>query len=373
MTSLYPEIRDTSSLSGVFNTDQFMLVGVEGRKDTVGTAAVAQPYVVSDPAVADTLFGPASSLSSLVKFLLGRGLNNVIAVASASNVAPTLVQRQAAWTVLEEDENVRIRLTDSTVQADLVALADSAEWAEGIQHKQFMFGGMALPSSQATLLAMAGAVASKRGIIVGPGVYDTNGTLLAGPFAAAYVAAAVAMNQDITDDMDGMPLPATTGIERDATNNMPLFRNRAGAGVPLNDFAVLLAGGVSPLRQGRAGQAEITHIRMTWTTDTTYDALMTLLIKDGTFLALRDLLLGQKFLRRGNTASNRALAAKLVDTWLRAHNDWVQPVQLGSGDLGYGVTATASSDKKTINVSYQGEVVRNTQVININAVLSIPV
>jgi hypothetical protein len=181
------------------------------------------------------------------------------------------------------------------------------------------------------------------------------------------------MNQDITDDMDGMPLPATTGIERDPTNNMPVFRNRAGAGTPVNDFATLLAGGVSPLRQGRAGQAELTHLRMTWTVDTTYDALMTLLIKDGVFLALRDTLLAQKFLRRGNTASNRALAAKLVDTWLRAHNDWVQPVQLGDGTLGYGVTVTPSPDKKTMNVSYQGEVVRNTQVININGVLVIPV
>src|SRR4051794_23855284 len=144
---MFPEVRDVSSLTGVLNLNQFMTIGVEGQKDTGGTAVIATSYLISDPATADTLFGPASSLSKLVKYVLAQGINYVYAVASASNLTPTLVQRQTAWTVLEENVDVRIRLTDSMLQADIVALADSCEWAEGIQNKQFCVVGLATPTT----------------------------------------------------------------------------------------------------------------------------------------------------------------------------------------------------------------------------------
>jgi hypothetical protein len=374
MSSIYPEVRDISSLAGVFQLDQFLGIGIEGQKDTVGTGVVGTPYLIADPATADTLFGPASSLGKLVKFVLAKGVNFVYAVASASNVAPTLVQRQTAWTVLEENVIIRIRLTDSVAQADLVALADSAEWAEAIQNKQFMVGGLAAPTTSAALTTAAAAIASKRGLLVGPGIYDENGTLLSGAYAAAWVATAIAKNPDIADDLDTCPLFGSTGIEKDTTGQMPLFRLRAGAGTPVNDFNTLLAGGVSPLRQGLGGQAEIVHLRTTWTTDTTYDALETLLIKDQVFVDIRTLLTGpNNFLRKGNTNENRSLAAKLVDEYLKAHNDWVQPKFLaGSTDPSYGVTVVASPDKRTMTITYQGEIVRNTQKIDLNGVLTIP-
>jgi hypothetical protein len=373
---LYPEVRDVGSLSGVFNLDQFLVIGIEGQKDTAGTAVVASPKLIRDPSEADTFFGPNSSLAKLTKFVLSRGINFVYAVASASNATPTLVQRQTAWTTLEENPDVRIRLTDSVSQSDLAALADSCEWAEGIQNKQFCVVGLNTPTTSANLTTAAGAIASKRGVIVGPGVFDTNGTLLNGVYAAAFVAAEVAKNADIADDLDTMPIIGTTGIEVD-TAGMPLFRQRAGAGTPSNDFDTLLNGGVSPLRQGRDGQAEIVHLRTTFTTDTTYDALMTLLIKDQAFIGIRDALVrppqgGVSFLRRGNTPDNRALAAKIVDGWLRNHADWISPKLLPDGTTGYGVTCTASPDKKRIIITYQGEVVRNTQKIDINGVLTIP-
>ena len=376
MSDLYPEVRDIGSLAGVFNLDQFLVVGVEGQKDTAGTAVVGTPYLISDPADADTRFGPASSLGKLVKFMLARGLNFVWAVASASNTLPTLVQRQAAWTVLEENVDVRVRLTDSVVQAELAALADSCEWAEGIQNRQFCVVGMATPSSSAGAITAAGAISSRRGVLVSPGVIDSNGTLLTGVYSAAYVAAEVAKNVDITDDLDTLPIAGTLGIEKDATNGMPLYRLKAGAGVPVNDFNTLLAGGVSPLRQGRDGQAEIVHLRTTYTVDSTFDALLTLLVKDEVFIRIRRALTnpteGNSFLRRGNTADNRALAAAITDSELRAMPG-VQPKILPDGTTGFGVTVTASPDKKRMIVSYQGEVVRNTQKIDINGVLTIAV
>jgi hypothetical protein len=373
VSNTFPEIRDTSTLTGVFNLDQFLVIGVEGQIDNAGSGTVAVPTFITDPATCDTLYGPSSSLTALVKFILAQGINGVWAVPSAKGAGPTLVQRQTAWATLEENPDIRIRLTDSEAQADLVALADSCEWAENIQNKQFGFGGMTTPSVKATLTTAAAAIASKRFVLVGPGYYDADGVLKSGRWAAARVACEVARNPDITDDLDTVPLAATTGIERDATTTMPVFRLKAGAGTPVNDFADLLAGGVSPLRLGRSGQAEIVHLRTTFTTDTTYDALMTLLIRDETFIGLRETLEAEKFLRRGNTASNRALAAKIVDTWLKAHNDWVEPKTLPNGELGYGVTVTASPDLRKMIVDYQGQIVRNNQKIDLRGTFTIAV
>lgn len=373
MSTIYPEVRDVSSLTGVLNLGTALVIGIEGRKDTVGSAVVGTPYLVTDPAMSDVLFGPASSLSSLVKAVMARGIMGVYAVASASNVAPTLVQRQTAWTALEENPDVRIRLTDSTTQADLAALADSCEWAEQIQNKQFCVVGLATPTTQANLTTAAAAVASKRGVLVGPAIFDTNGTLLTGAYAAAYVAAMVAANGDITDDLDTAVIVGTTGIEKDA-NGMPLFRVRAGGGTPVNDFSVLMGAGVSPLRQGRSGQAEIVHLRMTYNVDSTYDALMTLLIKDQLFIDVRTRLTDptDKFLRRGNTPDTRSLAGRIVEEMLNARRSWLLPVVLPDGTTGYGVTVTASPDKRAMIITYQGEIVRNTQRIDVNAVLTIP-
>lgn len=374
MSTIYPEVRDVSSLTGVLNLGTALVIGVEGRKDTAGTGVVATPYLITDPTQADSLFGPASNLALLVKSIMARGIMAVYAVASASNVAPTLANRQAAWTAQEENPDIRIRLTDSTTQADLAALADSCEWAEQIQNKQFCVVSIASPTTQANLTTAAGAVASKRGVLVGPAIYDGNGVLLSGQYAAAYVASEIAKNPDIADDLDTAVLVGTTGIEKDSVNGMPLFRVRAGAGTPVNDFSTLLGAGVSPLRQGRSGQAEIVHLRTTYTTDTTYDALMTLLIKDQLFIDVRSALLdpGNKFLRRGNTPDTRSLAAKVVEGVLNARRTWLQPVVLPDGTTGFGVTVTASADKRTMIVTYQGEIVRNTQRIDVNAVLTIP-
>lgn len=373
MSNMFPEVRDVGSLSGVLNLGQVFVIGVEGQKDTVGTATIATPYLITDPATADTLFGPQSSLATKIKRLMARGITAVYAVASASNTVPTLVQRQAAWAVLEENVDVRIRLTDSTTQADLVALARSAEYAEAIQNKQFAICGMPAGTTLSGLTTAAGAIASKRALIVGPAIYDSNGTLQSGGFAADFVAAEVAKNSDIADDLDTVSLVGTTGIEKDA-NGMPIFRQRSGGGTPTNDFTTLLAGGVSPLRQGRDGQAEIVHLRMTYQVDSTYDALMTLLIKDQLFIDIRSALLAPdaKFLRRGNTQSNRSLAAQIVQGVLNERRAWVQPVVLADGTVGYGVTVTASADKRNMIVTYQGEIVRNTQRIDVNGVLTIP-
>lgn len=373
MSQMYPEVRDISSLSGTFNLPQYLTIGIEGQADNGGSASVAVPQVVTTGQEADTYFGANSSLAKLIKFVLGRGVNFVYAVASKKGSAPLLTERQTAWETLEENPEVRIRLTDSVTQADLVALADSCEYAEGIQNKQFCIVGLATPTTDTNLTTAATAIASKRGVLIGPGFFDDSGTLQDGSYSAALAAAEVARNPDITDDLDTLALAGTTGIETDTANGMPLFRLHAGGGTPVNDFETLLDAGVSVLRTGRRGTAEIVHLRPTYKTDDTYDALMTLLIKDQLFIDIRTLLEGELFLRRGNTPDNRSYAASIVDAALKARNAWLLPKDLPGGGVGYGVSVTASSDKRKMIVSGMGEIVRNTQTIDISLNLSIPV
>jgi hypothetical protein len=372
MSQLYPEVKDATSLGPRFSQALYLPIGVEGQKDAGGTATVAVPVKIGRPADADTQFGPASSLSAIVKFLLGRGVPQVTAIASASGSAPTLGQRQAAWAILEADPEIRIRLTDSVTQADHVALADSAEWAEGINNKQIAFVGMANATALAALSTAAAAIASKRAVLVAPGIYDEFGTLRSGAYAAAAVAAEVAKNSDLSDDLDTARLSGFTDVERDATG-LPLFRVKAGAGTPVNDMETLLQAGVSPLRRARGGGVEIAHLRTTYTTDSTFDALMTRLIVDQLFMDVRQYVESNNFLRRGNTLANRNDLKAGVEALLAERSNWIKPMPQPDGTDGYFVAVTSSADGRQVTVSYKGEVIRGIQTVLVDAQLVIPV
>lgn len=372
-TQLYPEVKDATTLGPRFSQALYLPIAVEGQSAVGGTAVKAQPYDISRPADADTLFGAASSLSALVKFVLGRGVPVVKSISSEiDGTLPTLVERQTAWAVLESDVGVRLRLTDSVVQADHVALADSCEWADAIQNKQVALMGMAAGTSQANLVTAAGAIASKRGVLVAPGVYDENGTLRSGAFAAAAVAAEVGKNADLSDDLDTLLLAGLTDIERDAIG-MPFYRIKANAGTPVNEFETGLIGGVSPLRRARNGGVEITHLRTTWTTDTTMDALMTRLIVDQLFIDVRTYVETSNFLRRGNSLANRNDMKAGVEALLSERSNWIKPLMQPDGVAGYFVAVTSSPDGRQVTVSYKGEVIRGIQTVLVDAQLVIPV
>lgn len=373
MAAENPRIVDQSTLSGVFVADTFLRIGVEGYMAVDGDATAGVPEVVSTAQEAADAFGVTSSLTQLVQFILSRGVNAVTAVASDATADPELDGRQAAWEALADDPGVRVRLTDSTTQADQVALAASCEAAESIDNKQFCLLAMATPSSKATLSSLAAAVASKRGVVVGPGVYNTAGTLLGGATLSALVAAEIAKNPDISDSLNTYEIPATAGIEKEAATGLPLFRLRSNGGTPLDDFQDLLDDGISPIQQAASGLAAFTHLRTTWTDDDTFDALQTLLIKDEVFLGIRDNLRANNMLRLPNNSDNRTLAAALTDAYLKSHDDWVEPTLLPTGTTGYGVTTQTFPDNSGFTLFYNGEVVRGTNRINIAGTLQIPV
>jgi hypothetical protein len=369
---MYPEVKDATTLGPRFSQPQFLPIGIEGQADAAGTGAINTIYNVTTPAQADTLFGPAASLSALAKFVLGRGVPAVQAVASKKASVPLLAERQISWALQESDPNLRIRLTDSGVSADIAALADSCENAELINHKQICFVGQAAGTTLATLLTAATSVSSKRAVLVGPGIYDESGVLLSGMFAAAAVAAIVATNPDIADDLDTLSLPGFTGIETDASG-MPLLRKKVTSGSAVNDFENALTGGISPLRSGRNGGVEITHLRMAYVTDTTYDALMTRLIVDQLFIDVRDYVEDNLFLRRGNTPDVRNDLKAGVEALLAERSNWVRPKNLPDGSVGYGVSVIPSTDLRQVTIGYQGVIVRGIQKVLVDAKLEIPV
>jgi hypothetical protein len=374
MTSsqLYPDVLDGSSVAGKFSAPIFQPIGVEGAANASATANVAQVYQVSRPSEADTLFG-VCSLTDLIKFLLDRGAGPVWAVAS-KKASPVLAERQVAWANLEAYVNpmIRIRLTDSTTQADLVALATSAVNAELVGNKQTAIVGMPSGTSKANLIAAATAIGSKRGVLVGPGVYDNVPTLQSGAFAAAAVAAEVSRNSDPADDLDLLTLPNLTGIEKDSVGN-PVFRVKVASGSVVNDLEDLLQGGVSPLQANPTGGVRITHLRTTYTTDGSFDSLQTRLIADQVFVDVKEYLLSAGFLRLANSERVRGLIKSGVEAVLDERQDWIQPKVQPDGTTGYNVSVSSSLDERQVTVSYEGKVVRGISTILVAATLEIPV
>lgn len=374
-TQLFPEVIDGSTLGERVSSPIYLAIGIEGEMDADGTAQVNELHQISRPSDAQALFGVASSLTSLITYVLNRGAGPVWAIASASAAAPTLVQRQAAWQTMEAKREIRIRLTDSTTQADLVALGASCDNANKLNNKQFSFAGMAAGTTKANLIAAAGAINSKRVVLVGPAVYDENGTLQSGAYAAASVAARVAINNDPSDDLDTVTLPLTTGIEQDALGN-PLFRRIVVGGVVQDDYEDLLQAGVSPLAPseefGGSGGAAVTHLRMTFTAEEgAWDALMTRIIMDQVFSMIRDYAIKFNGLRKGNTSTTRNQLASGIDSLLKANQSIVQQTDLGDGTKGYGVVVSASADQRQQIISYTGEVVRGTSTILVDGNLLI--
>jgi hypothetical protein len=378
-TLLDPRVIDASTLTPKATADIYLQPAVEGQADSAGTAGIAVPTLINRLDQAADAFGSASTLYRIIYALLNRGAAPVIAIASAKGAAPTLVQRQAAWEKLESDINIRVRLTDSTVQADLAALAVSCANATLIDNKQIAFGGMASGTTKAALTTAATAIASggteagSRFCLVGPGVYDQNGTLVSGSVAAAAVAAEVCKNADPGNDLDLWDIPLLLGIELDASG-LPVFRRKVVSGVPMNDFEDLLQGGVSPLQPSRvAGGTSTTHLRTTYTTNSSYDSLYTRIIVDQIFIDVKAYIYDNNFFRAGNTATTRSRMKSGVEAVLNERANWIAPVTQPDGSQGYNVSVTPSSDMRQVTVGYEGVVVRGISTVKVAGHLSIPV
>lgn len=379
-TLLDPRVIDASTLTPRQTSAIYLQPAVEGQAEATGTANINVPTLISRLDQAADSFGQNSSLYRIIAALLNRGAGPVIGVASVKGAtAPTLAQRQAAWEKLESDTTVRVRLTDSEVQADVVALSVSCANASLIDNKQIAVVGMAAGTTKANLLSAAtaitagGEIPASRTCLVAPGVYDQGGVLRGGSFAAAAVAAEVAKNGDPGNDLDLWDLPLVLSIELDAFG-LPIFRRKVVSGVPMNDFEDLLQGGVSPLQPSRvAGGVATTHLRTAYVTNTAYDSLYTRIIIDQLFIDVRDYLYSGGFFRQGNTEAVRGWIVAGVKALLDERRAWLNPVQQSDGTYGYKVSALPSPDMRQVIVGYEGIIVRGISTIKVAGNLSIPV
>jgi hypothetical protein len=369
---LFPEVIDGSTLGASYSQPLYLPIGIEGQGLPTSTATVGQVKRILRASEANAYFGAGSSLANLIAFILDRGVTPLYATMSQRVAAPTIAERNTAWDLLESNKDVRIRLTDSTVQAEIAALAQSCVDAEKIQNKQFCFVGMPSGTTKANQIAAATAIGSKRGVLVAPSVYDNAGTLLSGAYAAAAVACEVAKNADPTDDLDMMVIPNLSGIERDAAG-MDVFRSKVISGTAVNDFEDLLQGGVSPLMPGRPGGVAISHLRMTYKVDSTFDALMTRILVDQVFTLVREYCYDFHALRRGNTPVNRDLLRSGIEALLIEHGSWVLPLVQSDGTVSYNVSVVASTDQRQMIVKYQGQIVRGVQTIFVDGQLFVTI
>jgi len=372
-TQLFPEVVDASTLIAKPSSPIYLPIGIEGQMDNDGTATVGVLTTISTISDARAAFGVASPLTKVIEVVIKHGAFPVVAAASKKGSAPLIAERKTVWDNLASDEFIRLRLSDSIVQSELNDLATSCEDAELVQHKQVAFGGLANGADKASHITAAGAIASSRFCLVGPGVYDQDGVLKNGSYAAAVVASEVAKNADLSNDLDLWDLPLLAGIEK-AASGLPVFRNRVAAGVASNDFEDLLQGGVSPLMPSRASVGvQTSHLRTTYTLNTAYDALSTRLISDQIFVDVKNYILTSGFLRRGNTQPVRNALKAAVNALMFERISWVSPVVQADGVEGYNIGVTPSADLRQVTVSYDGKVVRGIQTIQISGSLVIPV
>ena len=376
---LDPQVIDASTLQPKATSAIYLQPAVEGQMTATGIANVGVPTLINRLDEAATAFGADSNLYRIISALLGNGAGPVIAIASAETAVPTLVERQDAWQKLESNEAIRIRLTDSVVQADHAALAVSCSNANLLYNKQIAFVGLPFGTTKANLIAAATAISSggenpaSRTVLVGPGVYDSTGTLQSGSYAAALVAAEVAKNADPGNDLDLWDIPQLLGIELDGSG-LPVFRRQVVAGVPVDDFEDLLQAGVSPLQPSRvSGGVSTTHIRTTYITNTAWDALYTRVIVDQLFIDVKAYIYDNNFFRAGNTDTTRARMQSGVQAVIQERSSWVLPVTQPDGSLGYNVTCTPSPDMRQVTVGYEGIVVRGISTVKVAGNLTIPV
>lgn len=371
-TQLFPQVIDNTVLNQKPQASIYLPIAIDGVAGAAGSATVGQLLTISRAADADTYLDPTSDLCKIVKLLLDRGAGPVkVGVSQKSPTAVTLANRQAVWTSQEADPTVRIRLTDSITVADHVALATSCDNAALLQNKQFAIVGEAAAVSKATLLTNATTKASKKLVTVAPGIVDEGGVTRAGNYTAACIAAMVAQNANPADDLDTATIPKMLSMEQTA-GGVDFLRRIVVSGSLVNDFEDLLQGGVSPIMPGISGGVGISHLRMTYKVDSSFDSLMTRIIIDQIFVLVRDYCVQFNQLRKGNTETTRNQLASAVDALLKEHKDWIQPVLLPDGTTtGYGVTVTASADQRQQIVSYQGAVVRGVSTVLVSGNLTI--
>lgn len=225
-------------------------------------------------------------MSAILKLLFLGGASTVVAVKVDED------DYAAAFRVLQTVENLQVIVCDSGELTVQQALRVSLESASAARRERIAVVGMS-DASTADLTERAKALNSERMVLVGPDGLDGAGKPVSGVFAAAAVAAAVAMTRDPAIPLNGTPLNGLTGVSVDYTDS---------------EIDVLVRGGVTPLEAVGGVVSPVRGITTRTTTggadDTTWRELTTILIADDVIPAIRQSL-RSRFSQTKNTLQTR--------------------------------------------------------------------
>lgn len=225
-------------------------------------------------------------MSAILKLLFLGGASTVVTVKVDED------DYAAAFRVLQTVENLQVIVCDSGELTVQQALRVSLESASAARRERIAVVGMS-DASTADLTERAKALNSERMVLVGPDGLDGAGKPVSGVFAAAAVAAAVAMTRDPAIPLNGTPLNGLTGVSVDYTDS---------------EIDVLVRGGVTPLEAVGGVVSPVRGITTRTTTggadDTTWRELTTILIADDVIPAIRQSL-RSRFSQTKNTVQTR--------------------------------------------------------------------
>lgn len=266
-------------------------------------------------------------MTSILKLLFQNGVTEIMAVRVSSSGA--LSDYQAAFDALAAKEKIQIIVCDSPNVSVQQALRDSVVSASGNRKERIaVVGGKEETVSE--LVTHAAALNSERMVLTGPDALDSAGSLLAGVFAAAAVAGAIACETDPAVPLNGETLYGLGGLNGTYTDN---------------EIDTLVRGGVMPLESASGTISPVRGITTRTTTggaaDTTWRELTTILIVDHVIPAIRSSL-RSKFTRTKNTAQNRSAIRSQVIVELE------KEVAAEIIDSYGSVTAVASGDDPTV-------------------------
>lgn len=268
-------------------------VAAKSTSGTANTAVRLTSYEMGLSAFGEDAAG-TSGMSAILRLLFLGGASTVVAIKVDGD------DYVSAFGVLQTVENVQVVVCDSGELTVQQALRASLESASAARRERIAVVG-ADNATVTELTAQAKALNSERMVLVGPDGLDSNGKPVSGVFAAAAVAAAVAVTRDPAIPLNGTPLNGLTGVSTDYSDS---------------EIDVLVRGGVTPLEAVGGVVSPVRGITTRTMTggadDTTWRELTTILIADDVIPAIRQSL-RSRFSQTKNTAQTRgAIRAQTI-------------------------------------------------------------
>lgn len=259
-------------------------------------AAANTAYTVTSYEQALTIFGTGGRMAELIRLALLNGAAGVIAAAAA-----TAAGYEAAFAVLEKEENICVMLCDSGDAGVHSKLKTSVDSASAARRERIAVVGAAAGETVSQLTARAAALNHQRVVLVGPGGVSSSGQADSGVPLAAAVGGAIAAMDDPAVPLGGQELRGLNGVSQQYSDN---------------DIDLLVRGGVTPL-ESVSGTVSVvrgitTRTKTGEVSDRTWRELTTILVVDDVIPSIRSAL-RSKFSRAKNTPQSRgAIRAQVV-------------------------------------------------------------